>query len=70
MIVDIEGKEINVGDECYIPWSSQLAHIKITKETPKSITYKWKYPGELDWAKYESYSRKSSISVKNLIKIC
>lgn len=70
MIKDIEGRDINVGDECYIPWDSVLVHIKITKETPKAFYYNWKQRDEVDWRKWETYSRKSAKAAKNLIKIC
>lgn len=70
MILDIEGKEINVGDECYIPWSNTIARIKIVKETNKTIYYKWKRVEDADWFKYKTSSRKSSNPAKNLIKIC
>lgn len=69
MIVDIEGKEINVGDECYMPAKSMLVRIKVTGETSKTIKYKWKSIKTNDWHTWDTYMYKSSNAALHLLKI-
>lgn len=76
MITDINGVEINVGDEVYCSLSNKIYKIKIVKEMPGTIHYLWqhkvdsKYSNKKagDWSN-KTYMYKSSNSFKNMLKI-
>lgn len=73
MIQDIEGRDIVIGDECYMPGNNRLFKIKIVKETPKALHYQWARSINNEWAEYSqhtTYSIKNSRPCKNLVKIC
>ena len=77
-MTDINGVEINVGDEVYAALSNRIYKIKIVKETPTTIHYHWqmkisnwipkgKQVG--DWSS-KTFMLKNSNSFKNMLKIC
>ena len=79
MILDIEGKEINVGDEVYCAFNNAtMWKIRILKETDKSIHYKCQYKSDSwlpvgkkagDWTEHKTYMHKTSHSFKNMLKV-
>lgn len=73
---DIEGNEINVGDECWVSFANcQLYKIKIVKDTVATIHYltqwkvdsKWNSRKKGDWSD-KTYMHKTSNSFRNMLK--
>ena len=75
-MTDIEGREINVGDEVYCAFhNAQLTRIRIVKETDRTIHYQWQLKEDSKWANHKkgdwsikTYLNKSSHSFKNMLK--
>lgn len=75
-MLDLEGNELEVGDECWVAFSnSQLLKIKIVKESDKTIHYMWQIKQDSTWSKKKkgdwsnkTYMLKSSQSFKNMLK--
>lgn len=78
MVLDINGVEINVGDEVYCAFVSTMWKIRIVKETAKTIQYETQYKKDTKWIprnkqvgdwSSKSFMYKSSNSFKNMLKV-
>lgn len=69
MLKDIEDRELQVGDICYMPEGNRNYKIRITKMSARSVSYQLMDLKGMSF-KTTYYMRMGSVKLNYLIKVC